>query len=107
MKGNRLILNLSSQQAEIAVLSKNQQVESLEILVSGISKGICFQPSFFLTNFISSSPKGLPWDDALPPLLGDPYPIVVLQDIANGFFEFWAFFNALKICFSLCPFISK
>ena len=30
------------------------------IISSGISKGSCFHPSFFLTNFISSSPKGAP-----------------------------------------------
>jgi len=41
-------------------------------ILSGISKGLYFQFNFFLTSFISSWPKGLPWDDALPPLLGEP-----------------------------------
>ena len=52
---------------------------------------------FFSNNFISSSPNGLPCEDALPPLFGDPKPIVVLQEIAIGFFDFWAFFKALNI----------
>ena len=51
MKGNRLIVNLSSQEAEIAVLSKNQQVESLEILVSGISKGNIIDNDSFVESF--------------------------------------------------------
>ena len=38
----------------------------------GILKGSYFHFNFLLTNFISSSPKGLPWDDALPLLFGDP-----------------------------------
>ena len=51
MKGNRLIVNLSSQEAELAVLSKNQQVESLEILVSGISKGNIIDNDSFVESF--------------------------------------------------------
>jgi len=51
MKGNRLIVNLSSQEAEIAVLSKNQQIESLEILVSGISKGNIIDNDSFVESF--------------------------------------------------------
>ena len=38
----------------------------------GILNGSYFHFSFFLTSFISSSPNGLPWDEALPPLFGDP-----------------------------------
>ena len=30
-------------------------------------------------------------------MFGDPKPIVVLQEIAIGFFDFWAFFKALNI----------
>ena len=57
----------------------------------GISKGPCFHLSFFLTNFISSSPRGAPWEDALPDLFGEPNPIMVLQDIIDGFFD-WVHF---------------
>ena len=36
---------------------------------------------------------------SLPLLFGDPKPIVVLQEIAIGFFDFWAFLKALSISF--------
>ena len=39
---------------------------------AGILKGSYFHFYFFLTSFISSSPNGLPCDEALPPLFGDP-----------------------------------
>ena len=38
----------------------------------GISKGLKFQPNFFLTNETSLTPSGLPCDDAFPDLFGDP-----------------------------------
>ena len=63
--------------------------------------------SFFLTNAISSSPKGEPCDEAFPDLLGDPKPITVLQDIIVGLLDLDAFEIAFEICFSLCPLISK
>ena len=37
---------------------------------------------------VSSFPNGLPCAAAEPDLLGDPYPIVVLQDIVVGFLAF-------------------
>ena len=57
-------------------------------------------------NFISSSPKGAPWDDAFPDLFGEPYPIIVLQEIIDGFFYLLAFLIALEICLKLWPLIS-
>ena len=42
----------------------------------------------FLTSLISSLPRGLPCEDALPDLLGEPKPIFVLQEIIVGFFAF-------------------
>jgi len=51
MKNNRLIMNLSSEEAEIAVLSKNQQVESLNLMISGISKGSIVDNDSFLDSF--------------------------------------------------------
>ena len=51
MKNNRLIMNLSSEVAEIAVLSKNQQVESLNLMVSGISKGSIVDNDSFIESF--------------------------------------------------------
>ena len=54
----------------------------------GISKGLYFQSSTFLTSLISSTPRGFPCEEALPDLLGDPYPILVLQEITVGFFVF-------------------
>ena len=67
-------------------------------ILSGISNGLDDQLSFFLTSFISSSPRGAPWDDALPDLFGDPKPIIVLQDIIVGFFDLCAFLIACEIC---------
>ena len=63
--------------------------------------------SFFLTKATSSSPRGEPCEDAFPDLLGEPYPIVVLQEINVGLLDFEALVIALEICFSLCPLISK
>ena len=40
--------------------------------VVGISNGLCCHVNFVLTKFISFLPKGLPWAEALPDLLGEP-----------------------------------
>ena len=72
----------------------------------GISKGRCDHLNFFLTSLISSSPKGDPWEEDFPDLLGDPNPITVLHEIKVGLFDLLAFLIAVLICFSLCPFIS-
>ena len=72
----------------------------------GTSKGSYFHFNFFLTRATSFSPRAAPWEDALPDLLGEPYPIIVLQEIKFGFFYLKLFFIALDICFSLCPFTS-
>ena len=74
---------------------------------SGISNGLYFHLSFFLTNLISSSPRGEPCEEAFPDLLGDPKPITVLHDIMEGLFDLVALEIALDICPSLCPFTSK
>ena len=57
--------------------------------------------SFFLTNAISSSPRGDPCEEAFPDLFGDPNPMTVLQDIKVGLLDLDAFEIALEICFSL------
>ena len=57
----------------------------------GISNGLLFHLSFFLTNAISSSPKGEPCEEAFPDLFGDPNPIIVLQDIIVGLLDLEAF----------------
>ena len=67
----------------------------------GISKGLYFHFNLFLTNATSSSPSAAPWEDALPDLLGEPYPMMVLQEIKLGFFDFKVFLIAFDICFSL------
>ena len=59
--------------------------------------GSCFHLSLFLTNFISSSPRGAPCDEAFPDLFGEPKPIIVLQEIIEGFFDLNVFFIALEI----------
>ncbi|MEC7880588.1 MAG: cell division FtsA domain-containing protein [Chloroflexota bacterium] len=51
MNNNRLIINLSSEEAEIAVLSKNKQVESLDLMINGISKGSVIDNDSFLSSF--------------------------------------------------------
>ena len=61
---------------------------------SGISKGRCDQFNFFLTNLISSSPKGDPCEEDFPDLLGEPNPITVLQEIKVGLFDLFAFLIA-------------
>ena len=70
-------------------------------IFSGISNGLKFHFSFFLTRSISSSPKGDPCDEAFPDLFGEPKPITVLQDITVGLFALDALVIALEICFSL------
>ena len=64
----------------------------------GTSKGSAFHFNFFLTSLISSSPNGEPCEEAFPDLLGDPKPIIVLQEIIFGLFDLEAFFIALEIC---------
>ena len=61
----------------------------------GISNGLYFHLSACLTNLISSNPKGLPCEEDLPDLFGEPYPIFVLQEITVGFLHFELF---LKLC---------
>ena len=68
-----------------------------------VGSSIIVVNSFVLTNEISSSPKGEPWDDAFPDLFGEPKPITVLQDIKVGLLDLDALEIALEICFSLCP----
>tara|TARA_Y100000590_G_scaffold469629_1_gene658772 strand:+ start:1921 stop:3129 length:1209 start_codon:yes stop_codon:yes gene_type:complete len=51
MKNNRLIINLSSEEAEIAVLSKNNPVESLNLNISGILKGDIIDNETFAESF--------------------------------------------------------
>ena len=51
MKNNRLIINLSSEEAEIAVLSKNNPVESLNLNISGILKGDIIDNEAFAESF--------------------------------------------------------
>ena len=57
-------------------------------IFSGIIKGSWSHFYFFLTKIVSSFPKGFPWVEAVPDLFGDPYPIVVLQEIVVGRFAF-------------------
>ena len=64
------------------------------------------QFKFSLVFFISSSPKGAPWEEDFPDLLGEPNPITVLQEINVGLLDFRDLLIALSICFSLWPFIS-
>ena len=66
-----------------------------------IAKGSEIQFNFFLTSLTSSFPRAAPCEEALPDLLGEPYPIIVLQEIKFGFFEFKLFLIAFDICFSL------
>ena len=56
-------------------------------MLSGITNGSWDHFNFFLMSFISSYPIGLPCADDFPDLFGDPYPIVVLQEIIVGFFD--------------------
>ena len=73
---------------------------------SGVEKGSFFHLSFLRTKEISSSPKGEPWEEDFPDLLGEPKPIIVLHEISVGLSDLDALFIALLICFSLWPFIS-
>ena len=50
----------------------------------GITKGLYSQFNFFLTNSISSFPKGLPCEVSFPDLFGDPNPIIVLHAICHN-----------------------
>ena len=51
---------------------------------SGTSKGAADQPRASRAPAISSSPKGAPWVDAVPALVGAPNPMVVLHAIMEG-----------------------
>ena len=66
--------------------------------MSGISNSEYDQFRFFLVSFISSSPRGDPWEEDLDSLLGEPKPIFVLQAINVGLEFFLAVLIALEIC---------
>ena len=51
---------------------------------AGISNGGWFQPMFLRVASISAAPSGSPWVLALPALLGEPKPMIVLQQISVG-----------------------
>ena len=60
-----------------------------------------------LVRAISSSPNAAPCASARPALLGEPFPISVLQHISVGLFDFFASIKALSILSKLCPSMSS
>src|SRR3546814_12804564 len=50
----------------------------------GISNGPCSQPSALRVASTSSLPSAAPGEDSLPPLFGEPTPIVVRQQRSTG-----------------------